>query len=76
MNERVDIWLTVANDQSSIGINHLLFEPDLIKVLTVCLKTVIQAVSDLTMESDLKLDQLETFLGKLNNKGQSFQNMT
>ena len=37
----------------------------------VCLKPVVKAVPDLDMESDVKLEQLESFLGKLNGKGQS-----
>lgn len=35
----------------------------------VCVKPAIKAVPDVNMESDLKLDQLESFLGKLNSKG-------
>lgn len=31
----------------------------------------IKAVPDLNLETDLKLDKLESFLGKLNSKGQS-----
>lgn len=35
----------------------------------VCLKPAIKAVPEVDLESDLKLDQLESFLGKLNSKG-------
>lgn len=31
----------------------------------------IKAIPDLNLESDMKLDKLESFLGKLNSKGQS-----
>ena len=36
-----------------------------------CVCAEIKAVPDLNLESDLKLDKLESFLGKLNSKGQS-----
>lgn len=41
---------------------------------SVCPNPVIKAVPDLSTESDLKLDQLESFLGKLNSKGRPLQN--
>lgn len=37
----------------------------------VCVCAEIKAVPDLNLESDMKLDKLESFLGKLNSKGQS-----
>ena len=43
--------------------------------LSVCLSvsTEIKALADMDFESDGKLDKLESFLGKINNKGQSRQ---
>ena len=38
--------------------------------LCVCVAEI-KAVPDLNLESDRKLDNLESFLGKLNSKGQS-----
>lgn len=38
----------------------------------VCACAEIKAMPDLNLESDMKLDKLESFLGKLNNKSESF----
>lgn len=45
-------------------------------VVCVCACAEIKAMPDLNLESDMKLDKLESFLGKLNNKSESFTDMS
>lgn len=41
------------------------------KCMALCVCAEIKAMPDLNLEVDMKLDKLESFLGKLNSKGES-----
>lgn len=51
------------------------FNKKCVTCVCVCVWAAIKAVPDLNLESDVKLEKLESFLGKINSKGTSYSKL-